>query len=127
MAGCRHHGSLRKVRSAIRALSRTGVDVACVITKSPPLLSPRYPPRGSALAPPSRAGVNLIPFVYHCGARYRVSVAVTLATQALYLASQRLAEEVDLEQEQVLGDLFLRRHVGDPGQRQHRVRPAGRE
>src|SRR5215470_5809493 len=52
MAGCRHHGSLRKVRSAIRALSRTGVDVACVIAKSPPLLSPRYPPRGGTLAPP---------------------------------------------------------------------------
>jgi hypothetical protein len=31
MAGCRHHGSLRKVRSAIRALSLAGVVVACVI------------------------------------------------------------------------------------------------
>src|SRR6516225_11112475 len=85
MAGCRHHGSLRKVRSAICALSRTGVDVACVIAKSPPLRSLRYPPRGGALAPRSRAGVNLIPVVYHCGARYRVSAAVTLATSLLYL------------------------------------------
>ena len=37
------------------------------------------------------------------------------------------AQEVELEQEQVLGHDLLRRHVGDARQRQHLVRPAGGE
>ncbi len=34
-------------------------------------------------------------------------------------------EELDLQQQQVLRDRLLRRHVGHAGQRQHRVRPTG--
>ena len=37
------------------------------------------------------------------------------------------AQEVELVQQQVLGDDLLRRHVGDADQRQHLVRPAGGE
>ena len=42
--------------------------------------------------------------------------------------AEGVAEEVDLEQEQVLGHHLLRRHVGDAGQRQHLCgRPAGEQ
>ena len=40
---------------------------------------------------------------------------------------ERVAEELDLQQEQVLRHHLLRRHVGDPGQRQHAVRAPARE
>ena len=40
---------------------------------------------------------------------------------------QRVAEEVELEQEQVLRHRLLRGHVRDAGQRQHPVRVPGRE
>src|SRR5208283_3141221 len=40
---------------------------------------------------------------------------------------ERVAEEVELEQEQVLRHRFLGRHVRDAGQRQHRVRVSGRQ
>ena len=42
-------------------------------------------------------------------------------------SAERAAEEVELEQEQVLRHRFLGRHVRDAGQRQHRVRVAGRQ
>ena len=43
------------------------------------------------------------------------------------LASQpeRLPQEVELQEEEVLGDLLLVRHVGDTGERQHLVGPTG--
>ena len=37
--------------------------------------------------------------------------------------AQCATQEVDLQRQQVLGDVLLRRHVGDAGERQHLVRP----
>jgi hypothetical protein len=39
--------------------------------------------------------------------------------------AQRVLEEVDLQQQEVLRDLVLARHVSDARQRQHRVRAPG--
>ena len=77
------------------------------------------------------------------GGRYPVAVAVAVGSAALAVAlalviailewraersraGQRVGEEADLQQQQVLGDHLLRGHVGDPGERQHAVRPARR-
>ncbi len=40
---------------------------------------------------------------------------------------ERSRQELDLEQQQVLGHVLLGRHVGDTGERQHGVRPPGGE
>jgi hypothetical protein len=39
--------------------------------------------------------------------------------------SERLVEELDLPREEILGNGLLRRHVSDPGERQHGVQSAG--
>ena len=45
----------------------------------------------------------------------------------VWVGGQRSAEEVELVQQQVLGHLLLRGHVGDAGERQHLVRAPGGE
>src|SRR5215831_7247541 len=136
MAGCRHQGSLRRVRSGICALVLAGAVVACVIVDVSSRELAAGSPAALRLSPGwPRAALEPYSTAYHyvdlgAGCEY-----VTLATPAcLYRClapltrhSERPLQEVHLQQQQVLGHLLLRRQVGDPGQRQNGVRVARRE
>src|SRR5215469_9518236 len=79
MAGCRHHGSLRRVRSEICTLVLAGAAVTCVIGASPPCHSAWV----TALEPYSTE--------YHRAGPEDGDMDVTLATPAVYSSFTRPA------------------------------------
>src|SRR6266496_1080050 len=119
-AGARHHGSWRSVRSLICVI----VDVSALETHwvAPPAACAVREPGYGAWAR-RMAAVPCEPYSKGISPRWRGARQSGCDTRY----TERLAQEINLEQQQVLCYLFLRCHVGYPGQRQHAVRPAGRQ
>src|SRR5215831_19959494 len=88
MAGCRHHGSLRRVRSGIRALVLAGAVVACVIGCVSALELARGSPAVHRLSPDRpRAAVEPYSTEYHYPGPGVGCVRVTLATPGGFTSS----------------------------------------
>src|SRR5215472_11896225 len=115
MRGCFHHGSVRYVRAEICARVLAGASGACVMLQRPRCFErKRSATRRKTGTGQPRCG--RCPRTYSSRRLKEVTEVplsgVTLATVFLS-RGQRTAEEVELQQQEVLRDRLLGGHVGD--------------